>query len=80
MSNAVPDDGHQQHHGSLHELAERIHHHHEDAVHRREEAELAFAAEKAGFDLETDLGHPMSHPGGDAFDMGTDLGIDRDSQ
>ncbi|MFG1706260.1 hypothetical protein ACFLIM_23985 [Nonomuraea sp. M3C6] len=63
---------HPHHHG----LVERLREHHEQVVHRHEEEALEAAAGQAGFDLETDLGHPMLHHEGEAFDLEGDLGVD----
>jgi hypothetical protein len=78
MSNVEPGDGHR-HQGHLRGLADRIHEHHERAVHLREEEALAEAADQAGFDLETDIGHPTTHHPA-AFDMDTDIGMERDTR
>jgi hemerythrin-like domain-containing protein len=69
-----------QHQGHLHDIAEHLHRHHDRIVHRREEEALADAAEHAGFDLETDIGHPTPQSAGQPFDMELDLGVDCDER
>jgi hypothetical protein len=67
-----PEAQPQHHHG----LSELIREHHDRAVRRHEEEALAEAAEQAGFDLETDIGHPIAHQTAVGYDVETDLGID----
>lgn len=76
MSDAAEHPHHEHH--LLRDLARRAGEHHERAVHRREEAELADAGAHAGFDLGADIARPG--PTGDpaGFDADTDLGVDRD--
>ncbi|RCG31701.1 hypothetical protein DQ384_09145 [Sphaerisporangium album] len=76
MSDAEQQPGH---HGLLHGLAERISEHHERAAHRREEEELAEAADSVGFDLDADLGHPTRHHTAAAYDLDADLGVANES-
>ncbi|MFC0554329.1 hypothetical protein ACFFHJ_25885 [Planotetraspora thailandica] len=64
-----------QHHHSLSEL---ISEHHERAVRRHEEEALAEAAERAGFDLGTDIGHPTAQQTPAGYDVETDLGVDNE--
>ncbi|GAA4579659.1 hypothetical protein GCM10023194_05860 [Planotetraspora phitsanulokensis] len=71
-----PEAQPQHHHGPLHGLSEMISEHHDRAVRRHEEEALAEAAEQAGFDLETDIGHPTAHQTAVGYDVETDLGID----
>ncbi|MEU9886901.1 hypothetical protein AB0M95_14535 [Sphaerisporangium sp. NPDC051017] len=63
------------HHGLLHGLAERVSEHHERAAQRREEEELAEAADSVAFDLDADLGHPTRHHTAAAYDVDADLGV-----
>jgi hypothetical protein len=61
-----------------HSLAERISEHHDRVVHRLEEAKLTEAAERAGFDLESDIGHPTARETRVSYDVDRDIGIENE--
>jgi hypothetical protein len=73
-----PEAQQEHHHGPLHGLSELIGEHHDRAVRRHEEEALAEAAEQAGFDLETDIGHPTAHQTPVGYDVETDIGLDNE--
>ncbi|WP_188187892.1 hypothetical protein [Nonomuraea sp. SYSU D8015] len=66
-SDAGPGD-HSHHHGPIQAIADLILRHHERVARERRERQLAEAAERAGFDLEADIGHPRMHSREDPFD------------
>ncbi|MGW1160178.1 hypothetical protein ACWD5Q_28590 [Streptomyces sp. NPDC002513] len=79
MSEADEADAHEDHHHhGVRGLVERMGEHHREAVQRREDEELARAAESAGFDLGADIALPT--PGGAAvgYDVEADVGLDNE--
>jgi hypothetical protein len=59
-------------------LAERISVHHDCVEHRHEEEELTEAAERAGVDLESDIGHPTARETPVSYDVDRDIGIENE--
>jgi hypothetical protein len=57
---------------------ERVNKHRQDTARRREEEELAKAAEGAAFDIATDIAHPTAGHAAVGFDVEIDVGVDNE--